>query len=159
PYGADEPRVVTEGATPLVGCDLTTHRGHFMGNGHNRLVLYTHEGRAWVHAAGTWDPMPWRLGRAYRRAGSAAQHACCAPGDGERWAALVAPLLDGFDAVRATMIGGFPPVAGAWRLLTDAGPAATLRLAGVLPAPARLLARRLFRSGGARAWLYGAAMH
>jgi hypothetical protein len=74
-YGDDEPRAVPEGAEPLVGFDLTTHQGHFMGNGHNRLVLYTHEGQAWVRAAGTWDPMPWHLDRAYRMAGSEAQHA------------------------------------------------------------------------------------
>jgi hypothetical protein len=59
----------------VVGLDLTTHEGHFMGAGHNRLLLFTHEGRAWVRAAGTWDPMPWHLEQAYRRAGSDAQHA------------------------------------------------------------------------------------
>jgi len=74
-YGDDEPRAVPEGATPLVGFDLTTHRGHFMGNGHNRLLLYTHEGRAFVRAAGTWDPMPWHISRAYELAGKEAQHA------------------------------------------------------------------------------------
>src|SRR3712207_7608806 len=42
-YGEDEPRAVPEGGTPLVGFDLTTHEGHFMGHGHNRLLLYTHE--------------------------------------------------------------------------------------------------------------------
>ncbi len=74
-YGDYEPRAVPEGGTPLVGFDLTTHQGHFMGNGHNRLLLYTHEGRAWVRAAGTWDPMPWHIDRAYKFAGSEAQHA------------------------------------------------------------------------------------
>ena len=74
-YGEDEPRAVPEGATPLVGFDLTTHQGHFMGNGHNRLLLYTHESNAWVRAAGTWDPMPWHVERAYRLAGKEAQHA------------------------------------------------------------------------------------
>jgi len=75
-YGKDEPRVVPEDATPIVGFDLTTHRGHFMGSGHNRLVLYTTaDGRAWVKAAGTWDPMPWHLEQAYRVAGRDAQHA------------------------------------------------------------------------------------
>ena len=82
-YGENEPRVVPEGATPLVGFDLTTHRGHFMGNGHNRLVLYTHEGKAWVRAAGTWDPMPWHIERAYRTAGSDAQHAFWGQGGAE----------------------------------------------------------------------------
>ena len=74
-YGDDEPRAVPEGGQPLVGFDLTTHQGHFMGNGHNRLLLYTHEGKAFVRAAGTWDPMPWPLDRAYRMAGRDAQHA------------------------------------------------------------------------------------
>lgn len=74
-YGDDEPRAVPEGGQPVAGFDLTTHRGHFMGNGHNRLLLYTHEGRAWVRAAGTWDPMPWHLEHAYRIAGRDAQHA------------------------------------------------------------------------------------
>ncbi len=70
-----EPPALPKGAEPLVGFDLTTHRGHFMGSGHNRLMLYTHEGRAWVQAAGTWDPMRWHLDKAYKAAGSEAQHA------------------------------------------------------------------------------------
>jgi hypothetical protein len=80
-YGEDEPRVVPEAATPLVGFDLTTHRGHFMGNGHNRLVLYTHEGKALVRAAGTWDPMPWHIKQAYESTGREAQHAFWGQGD------------------------------------------------------------------------------
>src|SRR4051812_9642942 len=75
PPRAREPRALPEGAEPVVGFDLTTHRGRFMGSGHNRLVLYTHEGQAWVKAAGTWDPMPWHLDRAYKSAGNEAQHA------------------------------------------------------------------------------------
>src|SRR3954469_23992950 len=74
-YGKNEPRVLPDGAEPLVGFDLTTHRGHFMGSGHNRLTLYTHDGKAWVKAAGTWDPMPWHLDKAYEKAGYEAQHA------------------------------------------------------------------------------------
>lgn len=83
-HGDDEPRAVPEGGEPLVGFDLTTHRGHFMGNGHNRLLLYLHEGRAWVRAAGTWDPMPWHLDQAYRLAGQDAQHAFWGQGADER---------------------------------------------------------------------------
>jgi hypothetical protein len=74
-YGQNEPRAMPEGGTPVVGFDLTTHAGHFMGAGHNRLVLFEHDGRAWVRAAGTWDPMPWHLNRAYQIAGREAQHA------------------------------------------------------------------------------------
>jgi hypothetical protein len=74
-YGDSEPRAVPEGATPLVGFDLTTHQGHFMGNGHNRLLLYVQDDQAWVRAAGTWDPMPWHVEKAYAMAGRDAQHA------------------------------------------------------------------------------------
>jgi hypothetical protein len=70
-----EPPALPPGAEPVVGFDLTTHRGHFMGSGHNRLILFTREGRAWVQAVGTWDPMPWHLDKAYKAAGSEAQHA------------------------------------------------------------------------------------
>jgi hypothetical protein len=74
-YGDDEPRAVPEGATPLVGFDLTTHQGHFMGSGHNRLLLYVQDDQSWVRAAGTWDPMAWHVDKAYAIAGRDAQHA------------------------------------------------------------------------------------
>jgi hypothetical protein len=74
-FGDAEPRAVPADGQPLVGFDLTTHQGHFMGNGHNRLLLYLHDGRPWVRAAGTWDPMPWHINQAYRVAGREAQHA------------------------------------------------------------------------------------
>jgi hypothetical protein len=80
-HGDDEPRAVPEGGTPIVGFDLTTHQGHFMGNGHNRLVLYELDGEAYVRAAGTWDPMPWHIDAAYRMAGKDAQHAFWGQGD------------------------------------------------------------------------------
>jgi hypothetical protein len=87
-YGDHEPRAVPEGGTPLVGFDLTTHQGHFMGNGHNRLLLYELDGVAWVKAAGTWDPMPWHLDRAYRVAGRDAQHAFWGQGEVQRLSML-----------------------------------------------------------------------
>jgi len=80
-HGRDERSVLPYAAKPLVGFDLTTHAGHFMGSGHNRLLLYTHDGRAWVRAAGTWDPMPWHIDQAYRVAGREAQHAFWGDGD------------------------------------------------------------------------------
>src|SRR5262249_21173481 len=82
-YGSDEPRAVPERGVPLVGFDLTTHAGHFMGRGHNRLLLYTLDGQAYVRAAGTWDEMPWHLDRAYKIAGEEAQHAFWGQGDAE----------------------------------------------------------------------------
>lgn len=80
-YGEDEPRAVPEGGEPLVGFDLTTHEGHFMGAGHNRLLIYRHDGQDYVRAAGTWDPMPWAQEHAYRRAGRDAQTAFWGGGD------------------------------------------------------------------------------
>jgi len=74
-YGAHEPRAVPQGGTPIVGFDLTTHAGHFMGAGHNRVVLFANGGRTWARAAGTWDPMPWHVAAAYKVAGRDAQHA------------------------------------------------------------------------------------
>jgi hypothetical protein len=87
-YGDDEPRAVPEGGEPLVGLDLTTHQGHFMGSGHNRLILYTYEGKAYVKAAGTWDPMPWHIDKAYKLAGREAQHAFWGQGNVERLSML-----------------------------------------------------------------------
>ncbi len=80
-FGHDEPMILPYAALPLVAFDLTTHQGHFMGSGHNRLVLYSHDGKAWVRAAGTWDPMPWHIDQAYRIAGREAQHAFWGQGD------------------------------------------------------------------------------
>src|SRR4051812_20595265 len=87
-YGDSEPRAVPEGGEPIVGFDLTTHQGHFMGSGHNRLLLFGHDGRTWVRAAGTWDPMPWHIDRAYRVAGREAQHAFWGEGNVERLSML-----------------------------------------------------------------------
>jgi hypothetical protein len=74
-FGRDEPPAVGEDAEPVLAFDLTTHEGHFMGRSKNRLVLLEQQGRAFVRAAGTWDPMPWHIDQAYRRAGRDAQHA------------------------------------------------------------------------------------
>ena len=80
-------------------------------------------------------------------------------GDGACWTRFVRPYLDAFGAVRHLMLAGFPPVAGAVQLLRRAGPGPTLGFARLLAGSAVGLARRLFEDGGARAWLYGAAMH
>ena len=80
-------------------------------------------------------------------------------GDGERWRTFAAPLLGAFAALRATMLSGFPPVAGAARLTRRLGVPGALELARVTLMPAEALARELFRAPGARAWLYGSALH
>jgi phytoene dehydrogenase-like protein len=80
-------------------------------------------------------------------------------GDGERWRAFVTPLLDAFPAVRATMLGGFPPVDGSLRLLRDLGLPGTARFLALVPDSAQRFGRRVFENSEARAWLYGAAGH
>ena len=126
-----------------------------------RMPLRDH-GLEWVHpAACAAYPLPDTDAAVLYRdldATAASLNDQC-PGDGDRWAAFATPFLDAFDAVRATMLAGFPPLRGPLRLLTDAGPVQALAFARLLPTSAVGLGRRLFQSGGARAWLYGAAMH
>jgi len=83
------------------------------------------------------------------------QHA----GDGRRWGDFVDPYLKAFDGVRATMLGGFPPIGGPAKLLMRAGPVRSAAFGGLLAESATGLARRLLHGGGNRAWLYGAAAH
>jgi len=126
-----------------------------------RMPLERH-GLRWVHpAACSAHPLPDGGAIALYRDldATAASLDARHPGDGERWRAFVAPLLAAFPAVRATMLGGFPPVRGAVRLLTGLGVPGTLRFAALVPGSARWLGRRLFANSEARAWLYGAAGH
>jgi phytoene dehydrogenase-like protein len=81
------------------------------------------------------------------------------PGDGERWRAFAAPFVAHFDALRDTMLAGFPPLAGPLRLLAGVGPRRALAFAGLLPRSAQAFGEELFRGQAARAWLYGAAAH
>ncbi|MBB4662962.1 FAD-dependent oxidoreductase [Conexibacter arvalis] len=82
-----------------------------------------------------------------------------APGDGERWRELVAPYLRRFGALRDTMLGGFPPLAGGAKLLAGLGLDGTLEFTRLLLSSADALGRELFRSSGSKAWLFGAALH
>jgi phytoene dehydrogenase-like protein len=79
-------------------------------------------------------------------------------GDGARWQALVEPLLDHWDAVRATMLSGFPPLGGAAKLVGALGVGGSLEFARLLALSADALAREVFRGDGA-AWLYGSSLH
>jgi len=81
------------------------------------------------------------------------------PGDGRSWIDFAAPYLEAFPAVRATMLGAFPPLGGALELLRDAGLRRSAGFARLLGGSAVGLAQRLFGGDGARAWLYGTAMH
>jgi len=80
-------------------------------------------------------------------------------GDGQRWADFARPFLDAFDAVRATMLSGFPPLGGPRELVAQAGPLRALGLGRLLTSSTVGLAQRLFDDDRSRAWLYGAAMH
>jgi phytoene dehydrogenase-like protein len=126
-----------------------------------RLPLERH-GLRWTHPDACYaHPLP--EGRAvalYRDVDrTAASLDAAHAGDGEGWRSFVAPMLDGFDPIRATMLGGFPPVGGALRLLTGLGPLGAARFGMLVPGSAQALGRRLFRGAGARAWLYGSAGH
>jgi phytoene dehydrogenase-like protein len=81
------------------------------------------------------------------------------PGDGEAWQRFATPYVEHFGAWRATLLHGFPPVLGPARLLAAHGLTGVLDLAKLLLTPAQSLAYRLFSADGARAWLYGSAMH
>lgn len=81
------------------------------------------------------------------------------PGDGASWARFVAPYVRAFDAVKATILSGFPPVTGALKLLWRGGPRALVQLGLLAAGSATGLGGRLFEGQGSRAWLYGAAAH
>jgi phytoene dehydrogenase-like protein len=80
-------------------------------------------------------------------------------GDGEAWRRFAAPLVGHFDAVRHTLLSGFPPLAGPARLLAGLGPVRAAALGRVALMPATALAAELFAAPAARAWLYGSALH
>jgi phytoene dehydrogenase-like protein len=80
-------------------------------------------------------------------------------GDGASWRAFVEPMVDGFAAIRSAMLAGFPPLAGAWRVLSGLGPVEAARFGLLVPASATALGKRLFAGTGSRAWLYGSAGH
>jgi phytoene dehydrogenase-like protein len=127
-----------------------------------RMPLAEH-GLEWVHPESCYaTPLP--DGRAapvlYRDvARTAASLDEGHPGDGEAWASFATPLLESWDALRATMLSGFPPVGGPLKMLASMGPLGTLGFARLLPESSVGLARRLFEGGDARAWLHGATMH
>ncbi len=126
-----------------------------------RMPLERH-GLRWVHpAACLAHPLPDRSAVALYRDldRTAASLECVHPRDGERWRAFATPFLRHFDALRATMLGGFPPVAGSLRLAAGIGPRGTLGFTRLLASSAQALASKLFAGEGSRAWLYGSAMH
>ena len=81
---ADQPSPVPAAARVLAGLDLVAHDGHFMGRATNRLVIYELDGRGFVRAAGSWDPMPWHLSGLYEQVGRWSQHAFWGMGSPEQ---------------------------------------------------------------------------
>jgi phytoene dehydrogenase-like protein len=123
-----------------------------------RMPLAEH-GLEWVHPAAAYaHPLPGGDAKLLYR-GVEETAASLGGRDGEQWGRFVRPFLDNFDAVRATMLSGFPPLGGPLRLLGGAGPLRLLDFARMLPGSAVGLGKRLFDDAGSQAWLYGAAMH
>jgi phytoene dehydrogenase-like protein len=126
-----------------------------------RMPLERH-GLRWIHPGACYaHPLPDGRAVALHRDLDATAESLDAlhAGDGERWRGFVAPMLDEFEAIRATMLGGFPPVAAGLRLPLALGPLGTARFVSLLPGSARGLGSRLFDGRGSRAWLYGSAGH
>lgn len=119
-------------------------------------------GLRWIHPAACYaHPLPDGSAVALYRdldltvASLEASH----PGDGERWRAFAEPFVSHFDALRRTMLCGFPPIAGPLRLLAGVGVRRMVDFARLLLMPARALGEELFAGDGSRAWLYGSATH
>jgi phytoene dehydrogenase-like protein len=126
-----------------------------------RMPLERH-GLRWIHPEACYaHPLPGSRAVALYRdlERTAASLDSAKRGDGQRWRGFVEPLIEGFEAIRSTMLAGFPPLAGAGRLLTGLGPLGAARFGLLLPASARALGTRLFGGAGSRAWLYGSAGH
>lgn len=80
-------------------------------------------------------------------------------GDGEAWRRFISPYLKVWPALRRAMLGGFPPVGGSLRAAAGLGFNGSLEAARMILQPVSALADELFESDGAKAWLYGSALH
>src|SRR5438046_736191 len=79
-----------------------------------RLPLERH-GLRWIHPGACYaHPLPDGRAVALYRELEPTQASLDAAqaGDGLRWRAFIEPMLSGFEAIRATMLAGFPPIAG-----------------------------------------------
>jgi phytoene dehydrogenase-like protein len=126
-----------------------------------RMPLERH-GLRWTHPEACYaHPLPDGQAVALYRdlARTAASLDAAHAGDGERWRAFMAPMVEEIDAIRATMLGAFPPVRPALGLVTGLGLAGAVKFGLLVPDSAQRLGRRLFSGAGSRAWLYGSAGH
>ena len=69
------------GAEALVGIELTSHVGHFLGAATSNVLLFEERGQAYLRDVGGWDPLPAHLELAYRTCGADAQRAFWGDGD------------------------------------------------------------------------------
>jgi phytoene dehydrogenase-like protein len=119
-------------------------------------------GLRWVHPdACVAHPLPDGTAAALYRGldRTAASLEAIHPGDGESWRAFAGPFVAHFDALRDTMLAGFPPLRGPLALTAGVGPGGMFDFTRLLVSSARSLAERLFAGDGTQAWLYGSAMH
>jgi phytoene dehydrogenase-like protein len=126
-----------------------------------RMPLDRH-GLRWIHPEACYaHPLPDGRGAAlYADIDRTAESLdAVAPGQGAGWKRFAAPLVEHYEGLRHTMLSGFPPLTGAARLTAGLGPRGMLDFAKLLLMPAQGLASDLFSDSGARAWLYGSAMH
>ena len=126
-----------------------------------QLPLAEH-GLEWVHPrVAMAHPMPdGRAGALYRELSRTVDSLNeLHPGDGDSWGRWVTPYLEEIDALRATVLGGFPPLVGGVRLASGLGLLGILEFARLLLMPADRLAEELFEGPHARAWLYGSVLH
>jgi phytoene dehydrogenase-like protein len=121
-----------------------------------------HHGLRWIHPElAMAHPLPDGRAAVLDRdlAGTVASLDALADGDGRRWREVVEPYLRHYEAVRATMLAAFPPVAGPARLVPALRVQGSLEFARLLLLSARSFAGERFASEGAAAWLYGSALH
>jgi phytoene dehydrogenase-like protein len=119
-------------------------------------------GLRWVHPVACYaHPLEDGRGAAlYRDLDRTAQSLdALTPGDGDAWRRFAAPYVERFELLRDTLLGRFAPVRSAARLGVGLRPRRLAELARLVLMPVDALARELFADQGARAWLFGSAMH
>ncbi|MGZ4220253.1 MAG: phytoene desaturase family protein [Solirubrobacteraceae bacterium] len=119
-------------------------------------------GLRWVHPAACYaHPLEDGRGAAlYRDVDRTAQSLdALRPGDGDAWRRFAAPWLEHFELLRDALLGRFAPVRSAARLTVGLRPRRLAELVRLVLTPVQALGGELFADPGARAWLYGSAMH